>query len=132
MTCVCACSRSSTLKRVSGNPTLKPVHFFQAVTQLGHLDGLANIFRALAYPLSDLAGQLRVLARLAGDDLLGYLEELLPAASLVLFDAGRETIHVFFRWFDLLGGRMASLGGKDLMDAESPRIRGPHPEYQPS
>ena len=48
----------------------------------------------------------------------------------MLLDAGREIIYVLFRWFDFLGGRMATLGGKDLLDAELAGMRGQHPEHQ--
>ena len=62
--------------------TLKPVDLLRGVAELGHLDGLADVFGAQDHTLGDVAGQVRVLAQLAGDDLLRNFLELLPGVGL--------------------------------------------------
>ena len=75
------------------SPSLKPVHLLLAVAELGHLDGLAyGVFGAQDHPLGDVAGQVRVLAQLAGDDLPGHFQELFPSVRLEVegHEPGRE------------------------------------------
>ena len=39
--------------------TLKPVDLLRGVTEFGHLDGPANVFRAQDHPLGDVSHQVR-------------------------------------------------------------------------
>ena len=63
-------------------PTLKPVDLLRGIAQLGHSSRLADVFGAQDYAPGHVVGQVRVLAQLAGDDLLGHFKELLPSVWL--------------------------------------------------
>ncbi len=74
--------RSDSAPRKALHPALKPVDLLRGVAKLGHLDGLADVFRAQDYFLGDIARQVRVLAQLAGDDLLSHFKNLLLGVEL--------------------------------------------------
>ena len=59
-----------------------PVDLFLRVAELGHLDRLPDVLGAQDHGLRDVAGEVRVLAQLPGDDLPGHLQELLLGIGL--------------------------------------------------
>ena len=49
------------LGQAAGAGSLKPVHLFRGVAEFGHLDGLADVFRAQDHTLGGVASQVRVM-----------------------------------------------------------------------
>lgn len=83
------------LDKTAAGTSFKPIHLCLALHELRYLDSLPNLQRPLGDLLGDVAGEVRVLAELAGDDRDSHLDVFLFAVrcKAEFHEAGQDQLY---------------------------------------